>query len=115
MKNCFTDSLLYKENGKVVEKLLPDDIDSGDEADPKSGEDLEVSFDEEPIVTYLNDPDCNNSADNGDERFLNENVNFNYPSCCDDVNSPIDKSPLHMHLPMSMPCIHIEKMMGLYL
>ena len=29
--NYFTDSLLYKENGKMAEKSLPGDIDSGNE------------------------------------------------------------------------------------
>ena len=56
----------YRENGKVVEKSFPNDIDSGNEEDSELGEDPEVYFDEEPIVAYLNNPDCNNSADNGD-------------------------------------------------
>ena len=93
----------------MIEKLLSDDIDSGNETNSKSGEDLEVSFDEEPIVAYLNDPDCNNSVGNGDEWVLNENVNFDYSLCCDDVNSPIDLSPLRMPLSMSMACMHIEE------
>jgi len=109
VENYFTDSLLYKENGKVVRKSLPDDIYSGNEEDSESREDPTVSFDEKMIVAYLNDPDCNNSAGNGDEWVLNENVNFDYSLCCDDVNSPIDMSPLHMPLPMSMTCMHIEE------
>jgi len=36
VESYFTDSLLYKENDKVVEKLLPNDSDSGNEADSKS-------------------------------------------------------------------------------
>jgi len=32
----------------------------------------------------------------------------NYSMCYDDVNSPIDMSPPHMLLPMSM-CMHIEE------
>ena len=52
-----------------------------------------VSFDEEMIIVYLDDPDCNNSADNGDEWILNENVNFDHSLCCDDINSDIDMSP----------------------
>jgi len=60
----------------VVEKSLHDDIVSSNEADSESGEEPEVSFDEEPIVAYLNDPHCNNFADNGDEWVFNENVNF---------------------------------------
>ena len=64
------------------------------------------------IVAYLNDPDCNNSTDNGDEWVLNKNINFDYFLCCDDVNSSIDMSSLHMPLPMSMACMHIEENEG---
>ena len=88
---------------------MPDDINSGNEADSKSEEDPIVSFDKKMIVAYLDDPDYNNPADNGDEWILNKNVNFNYFLCCDDVNSPIDMSLLHMPLPMSMACMHIEE------
>jgi len=38
-----------------------------------------------------------------------KNVNFDYFLCCDDVNSPIDVSPLQMPLPMSMTGMHIEE------
>ena len=99
VENYFTDSLLYKENGKVIKKSLPDDIDSGNEVDSELGEDPTVSFDEKTIIAYLNDPDCNNSTDNGDEWILNENVNFDYSLYCDDVYSPIDMSPIYMPLP----------------
>jgi len=64
---------------------LPDDIDSGNEADSESGEDPIVSFDEEMIIAYLDDPYCKNSVDNGNEWVLNENVNFDYSLCCNDV------------------------------
>jgi len=70
VENYFTDSLLYKENNKLIKKSLPNDIDSSNEADSESGEDPGVSFDKEPIVAYLNDPNCNNSSDNGDEWSL---------------------------------------------
>ena len=63
VKNNFTDSLLYKENGKVVKKPLPDDINSGNKVDSESGNDPTISFDEEPIIAYLNDPDCINFAE----------------------------------------------------
>jgi len=78
VENYFTDSLLYKESGKTVKKLLPSDIDSGNEAKSESGDNPTISFDEEPIVAYLNDPDCNNSTDNSVEWVLNENINFDY-------------------------------------
>ena len=67
VENYFTDSLLYKKNDKVVEKPLPNDFDNDNEADSKLEGDPEVPFDGEPIVAYLNDPDSNSSADNGDE------------------------------------------------
>jgi len=46
VENYFTGALLYKENGKLMKKLLSDDIDSDNEADSKSGDDSVVSFDE---------------------------------------------------------------------
>ena len=55
----------------MVKKSLPNDIDNGNDADTESIEDPEVSFDEEPIVEYLNDLDCNNFANNADEFVLN--------------------------------------------
>ena len=77
--------------------------------DSESGEDPEISFDEEPIVAYLNDPDCNNFTDNGDKWVFNKNVKFDYSLCCDDVNSPVDMSSLHMPLPILTECMHIEE------
>ena len=93
----------------MVRKPLPNDIDSDNEADSELEDDPVVFFDEEPIIAYLNDPDCNNSADNSDEWVLNENVNFDYFSCRDNVDSPIDMNPLHMSLPMPSACMHIEE------
>jgi len=93
----------------VVRKPLPNDIDSDNEADSELEDDPVVFFDEEPIIAYLNDLDCNNSADNDDEWVLNENVKFDYSLCCDDVNSPVDMSPLHMPLSMSTTCMHIDE------
>ena len=46
---------------------MPNDFDSSNEVDSEFGEDIEVSFDEKPIIEHLNDPDCNNFADNGNE------------------------------------------------
>jgi len=51
VENYFTDSLLYRENGKVVKKLLPNDIDSGNKTDSESGEDPKVSFDEDCSIS----------------------------------------------------------------
>jgi len=91
-----------------VKKTLSDDIDSGNDADSKSGEDPTTTFMEEPIVAYFSDPDCNNSAKINGEWVLNENVNFDYSLYSDDVHCPVDMNPLHMPLPMLMVCMHVE-------
>ena len=44
VKYYFTDSLLYREVNKVVKKPLPNDINSGDEADSESKEDMPTIF-----------------------------------------------------------------------
>jgi len=47
-----------------VKQSLPDDVESGNEADSESKEDMTVTFSIEPIVAYLDDPDCKNPAEN---------------------------------------------------
>ena len=54
VKNYFTDSLLFRENGKVVKEPLPDDIDRGYKADSELRVNQVATFDEEPIVPYFN-------------------------------------------------------------
>ena len=108
VENYFTDSLLYQESNKSVKKLLPNDIDSGNEADSKLKEDAPTTFIMESIVAYLDDPDCNNPAENEGERVINENVAFDYSLCLEDIFKSVDISFLHMPLPISkMACIHI--------
>ena len=70
MKNYFTDSLLYQEDIESLKQSLPDDIDSGNEADSKSEEDAPTTISIESIVTYLNDYDCNSQAENEGEWSL---------------------------------------------
>jgi len=106
VKNYFTDSLLYQENGKVVKEPLPDDIDN--EADSKSRDNPVTTFDEESIVAYFNDPDCNNSAEYNGEWVHNENVHFNYSLYFDDVSCHVDMSSLPMPLPMLTACVRVE-------
>ena len=67
VKNYFTDSLLYQEDNELVKKLFPNDTDSGNEVDLESEEDALATFIIEPIAAYLDDPDCNNFADNRDK------------------------------------------------
>ena len=59
VENYFTDSLIYQEGIEPLKQSLPDDFDSGNEADSKSEEDARATISIEPIVAHLNDYDCN--------------------------------------------------------
>jgi len=88
---------------------LLDSIDSGNEADSESEEDVPATYILEPIVVYLDNPDCNNHAENESEWVLNENVIFNYFLCFEDVFKSVDISSLHIPLPiLEVVCMHIE-------
>jgi len=67
MKNYFTDALLYQEANKASKEPLPDDDDTGNEADSESEGDTPATLAYEPIVTYFNNPQYNNSYGNDDE------------------------------------------------
>ena len=105
VKNYFTDSLVYQENGKIVKKSLP----CRNKVDPESelGEDP-TTFDEEPIVAYFNDIDFNNFAKNDGEWVLNENINFDYSLYFDGVYDHVNMSPLYMPPPMLTACMHVK-------
>jgi len=88
---------------------LPDDIDSGNEADSESEEDAPITINVESIIAYLDDFDCNNLAENEGEWVLNKTVAFDYSLCFEDVFRFNDISSLHMPLPISkMACMHIK-------
>ena len=88
---------------------LPDDIDSGNEADSKSEEDMPATFSIEPIIAYLHYLDCNNSVENDGKWVINENVAFDYSSCLDDEFNSIHTNSLHVPMPISeMACLQIE-------
>ena len=59
VENYFTDSLLYQENNEPIKQPLPDNVDSGNEADSKSEKDTPTTFSMEPIIAYLYDLNCN--------------------------------------------------------
>ena len=108
VENYFTDSLLYQEDIKPLKQSLPDDND-GNEADSESEEDTQTTFSIEPIVAYLDDPDCNNPAKNEGEWVLNKNIAFDYSLCLEDAFKSVNISSLYMTLPISeMLCMHIE-------
>jgi len=72
---------------------LPDDIDSDNEVDSESKEDIPATFTMKPIVANLNDPDCNNSTKNNGEWVINDNVAFDYSLCLDDVFNSVNLAP----------------------
>ena len=61
---------------KVVKKPLPYDIDSGNEVNSESEEDMPATFVLEPIVAYLNNPDSNDSTKNDGDWVLNESLSI---------------------------------------
>ena len=67
MKNYFTDALLYQETSKTSKESLPDDDDSGNEADSESEADMPAILVSEPVIACFNNPQCNTlSEDEGE-------------------------------------------------
>ena len=97
VKNYFTDALLYEEASKASKELLPNDDDSGNEADSESEGDTPATLACEPIVACFNDPQCNNPSEDDDEWVINENVIFNYPVSVE-LLEYVNSSSLHMPL-----------------
>ena len=56
MKNYFTDALLYQEAGGALKESLPDDDESGNEADSESEIGMPAILIGEPIIACLNNP-----------------------------------------------------------
>jgi len=107
VENYFTDSLLFQEDIDPLKQSLPDNVDSGNEPDLESEEDAPATISIEPIVAYLNDYDCNNSAENEGEWVLNENIAFDYSLCLKDVS--VNVRSLHMPLLiLKMARMHIQ-------
>jgi len=82
----------------VKEQLLEDD-DSGNEADSESKEDTPATLAFKPIVTYLNDPQCNNSIGDDNGWVINKNITFDYLVSVDLFKSVDNSSP---RMPLSM-------------
>ena len=71
VENYFTDALLYQEIGKTSKESLPDDDDSGNEADSESETDMLAILIGEPIVACLNNPQCNTPSEDEGEWVIN--------------------------------------------
>jgi len=98
VENYFTDALLYQEAGETSKEPLPDDDDSGNEADSESEADMPAILINEPIVVCLNNPQCNTPSEEEGEWVINDNISFDYPARTELLGS-ITNSSLHMPLP----------------
>jgi len=74
---------------------LPDDDDSGNEADSESEGDMSATLVTEPIVACFYNPQCNNPSEDGDEWVINDNVIFDYLASVELLES-VTNSSLHM-------------------
>ena len=91
----------------MSKESLPEDDDSGNEADSESEEDTPATLTSKPIVAYFN-PQCNNPIGNDDEWVINENVTFDYPESVELFES-VNNSSLHMPLSvLSMTSTPVE-------
>ena len=97
VESYFTDAFLYQEDNKASKQPLPDDDDSGNEANSESERDTPATLACELIVACFNDPQCNNPSEDDDEWVINENVAFDYPESIGLLESA-DNSFLHMPL-----------------
>ena len=102
VENYFTDALLYQEVSETSKESLPDNDDSGNEADSKSEGDTPATLVGEPIVAFFNNPQCNTPSEDDDEWVINDNVSFDYPASVKLFES-VTNSSLHMplHKPVS--------------
>ena len=76
VENYFTDALLYQEIGTISKEPLPDNNDSGNEADSESEEDTPATLIGEPIVACFSNPQYNNPFEDDVEWMINDNVCF---------------------------------------
>jgi len=91
----------------LKQSLSDDDVNSGNEVDSESEEDVPATISVEPIIAYLDDFDCNNPVENEGEWVPNENITFDYSFYLKELS--VNVRSLHMPLPISkMACMHIQ-------
>jgi len=111
VKNYFSDALLYQEIGETSKESLPDDDDSGNEADSGSEVDMPAILIGGLIVACLNNPQCNTPSKDEGEWVINDNISFDYPVSVELFESVTDSSlhmPLHKPSTSSTPVEFIE-------
>jgi len=80
--------------------MLPDDDDSGNEADSKSEADMPAILIGEPIVACLNNSQYNTPSEDEREWVINVNISFDYPVSVELFKSVTDSS---LHMPVHKP------------
>jgi len=100
VENYFTDALLYQEAGETPKEPLPDDDESGNEADSESETGIPAILIGEPIIACLNNPQCNTSSEDEGEWVINDNISFDYPVSVGLFESIMDSS---LHMPLHKP------------
>jgi len=106
VENYFTDALLYQETGGTSKEPLPDDDDSGNEADSESEADMPSILIGEPIIACLNNSQCNTPSEDEGEWVINDNISFDYPTSVRLFESIMDSS-LHMPLHKSSASVRL--------
>jgi len=100
VENYFTDALLYQEAGGRLEEPLPDDDESGNEADSESEAGMPAILIGEPIIACLNDPLCNTPSEEEGEWVMNDNISFDYPASIGSIKSITDGA---LYMPVHEP------------
>ena len=95
MKNYFTDALLYQEASETPKEPLPDDDESGNEADSESEAGMPAILIGEPIIACLNNSQCNTPSEDEGEWVIND-----YPATVGLFESITDSS---LHMPLHKP------------
>ena len=79
---------------------MPDNDDSGNEADSESEGDTPATLVDEPIVACFNNPQCNTHSEDDDEWVINDNVSFHYPASVELFESVTNT---FLHMPLHKP------------
>ena len=79
---------------------MPDDDESGNEADSESETGIPAILIGEPIIACLNNPQCNTSSEDEGEWVINDNISFYYPVSVGLFESIMDSS---LHMPLHKP------------
>jgi len=76
---------------------LPDNDDSGNEADSESEGNVPATLVDEPIVACFNNSQCNTPSEDDDKWVINDNVSFDYPASVELFESVTNSS---LHIPL---------------